>query len=209
MYRQAMYLVFIFLLAGLVGACRQTGTTPGAAAPTAEAPVAGGNVAESTPEAPVPQIASGTMPAIQSPPTPTPLPTGIGERHVVTLEQALAAATFPLYEPKDLPEKTYRDVVQLEQPREGESAPGLPLVRFVYTVEPSGAFFITQRPADGSPGQGEPVDIAGISGWLTETETAVIVEWELGQTRIQVRGNGLDRDTVLAAARSMTPIEQQ
>ncbi len=208
MQRCAAILVLTILLAGSLAGCTQKSSTPGANLPGTQAP-SGGEALEATPEAPVPQIASGTMPTIKEMPTPTALPASPAERHVVTLEQALSAATFPLYEPQDLPEKTYRDVVQLETAREGETASGLPLVRFVYSVEPSGALIIVQRPADGSAGQGETVDIAGVSGWLTETENAVVVEWEQGGTRIQIRGNDLDRDTVLAAARSMTPVARQ
>ncbi len=157
---------------------------------------------EATPEG---RISSG---AFQLKPTPTfrTRPEApVGQRRIVSLEQAIAGATFQLLEPKELPEESYRDVVHLETAVEGETDPALPAVRFVYTLSNGGALIMFQHPATGEEGPGEPVDIAGISGWAADDE-APVVTWEQDGVRIELRGKDVDLDLVLAAARSVGPL---
>jgi hypothetical protein len=163
--------------------------------------------AEPTPEG---MIASGTA---ELGPTTTPptRPTQPGVQRAVTLADAVDAVPFPVFEPTDLPEESYRDVVQLIEPYEGVPNPALPAVRFIYTLGSGdtagqgGTLVVYQSPATGEPPEGEETTVGGQPAWLNAAGEATVLAWEREGTRIELRGNGVVQEVLLAAAESMAP----
>ncbi len=203
--RAWLSILVIGLLAVGVVACSKTGGDGPDGTISEGAPSAAdeGTVAEG--DAPGASDGGATEP---QPLTLPARPTVLGTRRNVPVGEAASTVSFTLLEPGDLPEDTHRDIVHLEEPPEGKSVPGLPAVRFIYTTVPHGAIIIYQSPATGDEAEGEPTDIAGHSGWILEAEGGknIIIEWEQDGVRIQLRGSDVDKEVLLAAARSMQPV---
>jgi len=164
---------------------------------------------------PVAMIASGT---VERPVVPTPAaestaaarPTSEGRRRTVPVATAMAAVPFPLFEPSDLPETTYRPgTVHLIEPHEGQQSDSLPAVRIIYDFERSGSLIVLQSPARGVPSDGEQVgEINGNPVFQKKIGEQTIVVWEQDGVNIEMRGQRLEPDQLLAYARRMVPMAQ-
>ncbi len=153
-------------------------------------------------------ISSGSA---EPPPTMVP-PAEIqqtGAPRNVTAAEAKAAVSFTLHEPSELPDETYRDVVRITEPIEGQDSAGLPQVFFIYTIDSQSNFVIRQSPA-GSPtveGEGETVDVAGNNATLLDKGGRISIGWESGDTAFLVTTSNTERDVLLAIAASLQPME--
>ena len=90
------------------------------------------------------------------------------------------------------------------EPRPGEQDPTLPRVVMIYQGDPVGAVVVTEGPATGQPGDGEPVSVGAHQGWLTAEGNPVLV-WEQDGVRIELRGRQVAKEKLLEAAASMVP----
>jgi hypothetical protein len=180
------------------------------AEPGAESPVvedAAGDSGTPASDQPVGMIASGTTEAVATVAEPV-APTSIGIESGTSAEMAAEKVPFGLLEPVDLPPTTYRDLVRLTEPdpaNQAESdAAGLPKVRFIYSTG-DGSLVLVQSAATGEPGEGEPIAVGAHSGWQVSDDPPVLV-WEQDGVRLEMRGNGLSFEVVMAAAASMAPL---
>lgn len=157
---------------------------------------------------PAGMISSGS---VEPPPTMVP-PADVqqtGTSRNVTPAEAKAAVAFTVYEPAELPDESYRDVVRITEPVEGQDAIGLPAVFFIYTIDSTSNFVLRQSPA-GSPtveGEGETVDIAGQSGTLIDEGGRISLGWESGDTALLLTTSNLEREILLSIAASIQPME--
>lgn len=206
---QAFVPVMAILLVGFAGAgckAKATGEVVSQPASGTEA-VVGAVSGEPTPlgGGPVGMIASGSAEPIATLADATePAPAASGGRGV-KVEEAAAKVPFGLLEPVDLPSTTHRDMVRLTEVDTGAAAaPGLPSVRFVYTVD-DGSLVLLQTAATGEAAEGEAITIGSHSGWRTSEDPLVVV-WEQDGVRLELRGSGVSPELLMAAAASMEPL---
>jgi hypothetical protein len=139
-------------------------------------------------------------------------PVGI-QRHA-SLEDAIAAMPFTLHEPADLPEGSSRTIVQIIEPVEGETVPGLPAARLIYDIDLKGVIVLYQSPATGEPGTGEPIVIGAYEGWsdtldVSEGDPMSVLVWEQDGVRFELRGRSIAAEALQAAAESMAPVDAE
>lgn len=128
-----------------------------------------------------------------------------GIQRVVTLANAIDAVDFEVLQPNDLPETAELQIVQLVEAAEGQESATLPAVRLIYDIDGQGVIVLLQSPATGEPADGEAADIGGTSGWAQETDQLIILTWEDGPVRYELRGSGIDMETLQRAAGSLGP----
>lgn len=171
-----------------------------------------GGETEADDQPPEGMISSGSA---EAPPTIEP-PAEVeqtGAPRTVTASEARAAVDFTLYEPAEVPDETYRDVVRLIEPVEGQDATGLPQVFFIYTVDAQSNLVLRQSPG-GSPtvevdaeNEGESVDIGGRQATLVDAGGRLALGWEIDGTAILLTTSDLEREVLLSIAASLQPME--
>jgi hypothetical protein len=133
----------------------------------------------------------------------------LGIQRFGNIEEAAETVPFGLLEPASLPENSSLSIVQIVEPVEGETEPGLPAARLIYDIDLEGVIVLYQSPATGEPGTGEPIAIGVYDGWTDEVEypdgTMTTLQWEQDGVRVEMRGRSIDPEALMAAAVSLVP----
>ncbi|MFN2116043.1 MAG: hypothetical protein ACK2T6_10035 [Anaerolineae bacterium] len=136
----------------------------------------------------------------------------LGVQRFSNIDEAVEAMPFTLLEPKTLPENSSLSIVQIIEPVEGETEPGLPATRLIYDIDLQGVIVLYISPATGEPGTGEPTTIGPYEGWSEVVGAAgdemTILLWEQDGTRIEMRGRSIGLEDLMAAAESLGPVGQ-
>jgi len=187
-------------------------------APESAAPVEGVALAEidasdvPTGELGVGVISSGTAEAPIPEPTPEP-PEVSGRSRRVNEAELPGLVRFTLYKPTFMPEESYTVAPIITEPDPDGSTEGLPSVATGYTIADQHSLAYVLSPAGEGPmpigdGTAEEITIGGLPATLYEnSQGKLVIVWERGDTRIEVKSAGLARDVVLQIAEGLQPIE--